>query len=162
MNTLLVGAIALYAAAMVAANLAVATWGPAVTGINAFLLIGLDLALRDCLHFKLRPWHMVLLIVSTGAVTFVLNPAAGQIAVASSCAFILASVADWATFARMRGSWLRRANGSNVVGAAVDSVAFPLLAFGLGGLVYAPLQFVLKVGGGAFWAWMLSRRGVPA
>ena len=38
-------ALAAYAAAMTIANLSVATFGPSVTPINAFVLIGLDLAL---------------------------------------------------------------------------------------------------------------------
>ena len=47
-----------YAVAMIAANLLVATFGPSVTAINAFLLIGLDLTLRDWLHFRLKTWQM--------------------------------------------------------------------------------------------------------
>ena len=42
--------VALYLAAIVAANLLVATYGPAVAVLNAFWLIGLDLSLRDRLH----------------------------------------------------------------------------------------------------------------
>lgn len=151
-------AILIYAAAMTLANLSVAHFGPAVTPINAFVLIGLDLALRDWLHVRLRPWQMLLLIVATGALTFALNPAAGMIAVASSVAFTCAALVDWLTFAKLRGSWLMRANGSNVVGAAVDSVIFPTLAFGalMPGIVLA--QFAAKVAGGALWSWLLSRR----
>jgi len=153
---MLILAIAIYAAAMIAANLSVATWGPAVSPINAFVLIGLDLALRDWLHFRLKAWQMGALIASTGLLTYMLNPAAGMIAVASSVAFTAAALVDWTTFARLRGSWLYRANGSNVAGAAVDSLVFPTLAFGalMPGIVLA--QFVAKVAGGAIWAWMLN------
>lgn len=149
-------AILIYAAPMVLANLSVAAFGPWVTPINAFLLIGLDLALRDWLHVRLRSWQMGALIASTGALTYVLNPSAGQIAVASSCAFTAAALVDWAIFARLRGSWLRRANGSNLAGAAVDSLLFPTLAFGalMPHIVLA--QFVAKVAGGAAWAWIIN------
>lgn len=151
-------AILIYAAAMTLANLSVAHFGPAVTPINAFVLIGLDLALRDWLHVRLRAWQMLLLIVATGALTFALNPAAGMIAVASSVSFTVAALVDWLTFAKLRGSWLMRANGSNVVGAAVDSLLFPTIAFGalMPGIVLA--QFAAKVVGGALWAWLLSRK----
>ncbi|MCZ2895188.1 hypothetical protein MTR01_14260 [Burkholderia thailandensis] len=44
----------IYIAAVVAANLSVAHFGPASTPINAFLLIGLDLAIRDRLHLNWR------------------------------------------------------------------------------------------------------------
>ena len=150
-------AIVIYAAAMTMANLSVATWGPWVSPINAFVLIGLDLALRDWLHFRLKPWQMGVLIACTGLLTYVLNPAAGMIAVASACAFSAAAVVDWATFARLRGSWMYRANGSNVAGAAVDSLIFPTLAFGALMPHIVAMQFVAKVAGGAMWAWLLSR-----
>lgn len=150
-------AVLIYASAMVLANLSVAAFGPAVSPINAFVLIGLDLALRDWLHVRLKVWQMGVLIASTGLLTYLLNPAAGQIAVASSCAFTAAALVDWATFARLRGSWLFRANGSNVVGAAVDSLIFPTLAFGALMPHIVAMQFVAKVAGGSIWAWLLSR-----
>lgn len=86
-----------------------------------------------------------------------LNPAAGKIAVASSAAFTAAALVDWAAFARLRGSWLFRANGSNVAGAAVDSLIFPTLAFGALMPHIVALQFVAKVAGGAMWAALLAR-----
>jgi uncharacterized PurR-regulated membrane protein YhhQ (DUF165 family) len=150
-------AIVIYAAAMTLANLSVATWGPWVSPINAFLLIGLDLALRDWLHMRLKLWQMGALIASTGLLTYALNPAAGMIAVASAVAFTSAALVDWATFIRMRGSWLVRANGSNVAGAAVDSLIFPTLAFGALMPHIVALQFVAKVAGGAMWAFLLAR-----
>lgn len=150
-------AVLVYAAAMALANLSVATWGPWVSPINAFVLIGLDLALRDWLHVRLKALQMGALIASTGLLTYALNPAAGMIAVASACAFSAAALVDWATFARLRGSWLFRANGSNVAGAAVDSLIFPTLAFGVLMPHIVTLQFVAKVAGGAIWAFLLQR-----
>ena len=150
-------AIAAYAAAMILANLSVAAFGPWVSPINAFVLIGLDLALRDWLHVRLRVWQMGALISGTGALTYALNPAAGMIAIASSAAFTAAAVVDWATFARLRGSWMFRANGSNVAGAAVDSLVFPTLAFGALMPQIVLAQFAAKVAGGAVWAWIIGR-----
>lgn len=146
-----------YAAAMTIANLSVATFGPAVTPINAFVLIGLDLALRDWLHVRLKTWQMGSLIAATGLLTYVLNPAAGMIAVASAVAFTGAAVVDWGVFTKLRGSWLFRANGSNVAGAAVDSLLFPTIAFGalMPHIVLA--QFAAKVAGGAVWAYAIKR-----
>lgn len=150
-------ATAVYAAAMTIANLTIAAFGPWVSPINAFILIGLDLALRDWLHVRLKLWQMGALIASTGALTYVLNPAAGQIAIASATAFTAAALVDWGTFTRLRGSWLFRANGSNVAGAAVDSLIFPTLAFGVLMPHIVVMQFAAKVAGGALWAWVLSR-----
>jgi uncharacterized PurR-regulated membrane protein YhhQ (DUF165 family) len=151
-------AISIYAAAMTLANLAVAQWGPGIMPLIAFTLIGLDLALRDWLHVRLKPWQMGALIAAAGVLTYLLNPAAERIAVASSLSFMAAALVDWSVFIRLPGSWLWRSNGSNVAGAAVDSLLFPTLAFGalMPGVVLA--QFAAKVLGGALWAWLLSRR----
>ncbi len=154
---MLLTAISAYAVAMTMANLSVAAFGPSVTPINAFVLIGLDLALRDWLHVRLKVWQMGALIAFTGALTLVLNPAAGKIAVASAVAFTAAAVVDWATFLRLRGSWLRRSNGSNVAGAAVDSLLFPTIAFGALMPHIVAMQFVAKVAGGALWALLLAK-----
>lgn len=151
-------AILIYAAAMTLANLSIAQWGPWVSPINAFILIGLDLALRDWLHTRLRMWQMGALIAATGALTFALNPAAGHIAVASAVAFTAAALVDWSVFVRLPGSWLQRANGSNVAGAAVDSLIFPTMAFGVLMPHIVALQFIAKVAGGAIWAWLLNRK----
>lgn len=154
---MLIIGICIYASAMVLANLSVAAFGPAITPINAFLLIGLDLALRDWLHVRLKAWQMGILIASTGLLTYALNPAAGMIAIASSVAFTAAALVDWTTFIRLRGTWLYRSNGSNIAGAAVDSLLFPTLAFGslMPGIVMA--QFAAKVAGGAFFSFAINR-----
>lgn len=159
---MLILAVLIYAAAMTLANLSVAAFGPAISPVNAFVLIGLDLALRDWLHVRLRPWQMGCLILAAGGLTLLLNPAAGKIALASSVAFTAAALVDWATFVRLRGTWLYRANGSNVAGAAVDSLIFQTLAFGALMPHIVLLQFVAKVAGGALWAWAFNARAAKA
>ena len=152
-----VTAICVYALAMTLANLSIMQFGPKVIPLNAFVLIGLDLALRDWLHVRIKAWQMLLLIGCSGLITYALNPAAAHIAIASACAFTAASAADWAVFSAMRGSWMTRANASNVVGAAVDSVVFPAMAFGgVAPEIVVPM-FLAKVAGGAVWALMLRR-----
>jgi uncharacterized PurR-regulated membrane protein YhhQ (DUF165 family) len=152
-------AIGIYAIAMTIANLTVAAFGPAVTPINAFLLIGLDLALRDWLHVRMKYWQMLLLIAVTGLITYALNTDAGIIAIASAVAFTAAAVFDWGVFATLKGSWLKRANASNVVGAAVDSLVFPTIAFGSLMWSIIGMQFIAKVAGGVVWSLLLSRIG---
>lgn len=154
--------IALYVIAIVAANLSVAVFGPWVSPINSFLLIGLDLSLRDRLHDRWLGkglwWRMVGLIGSAGAISYLLNPAAGKIAVASVAAFCAAGVADAVAYHWLRyRPWLQRANGSNLAGAGVDSVMFPTLAFGVFMPEIVALQFAAKATGGALWAWALRR-----
>lgn len=149
-------AITAYAVAMTLANLSIAAFGPWFSSINAFVLIGLDLTLRDWLHVRLKPVQMLALIACAGLLTYLLNPAAGRIAVASSVAFTAAALVDWAMFARLSGSWLRRSNGSNIAGAAVDSLIFPTLAFGMLMPQIIAAQFVAKVLGGAMWGMLLA------
>jgi uncharacterized PurR-regulated membrane protein YhhQ (DUF165 family) len=156
-NTFMIFALFAYAVAMVAANLLVATFGPAISPINAFLLIGLDLTLRDWLHVRLKTWQMGGLILGTGALTYLLNPAAGMIAVASAVSFLVAALVDWAVFVKTTGSWIKRANVSNTAGAAVDSLLFPTIAFGVLMPEIIALQFIAKVSGGAVWSFVLSK-----
>lgn len=162
---MLIFAVLAYAGAMLLANLIVAGFAarsphllPIVTAVNAFMLIGLDLSLRDALHVRLRWPSMAALIVCTGALTYLLNPAAGQIAAASATAFLAAAIVDWALFASLtRASWLARSNVSNVASAAVDSVAFPVLAgWGLDWSIVGSM-FAAKVLGGAAWAAVIDQ-----
>jgi queuosine precursor transporter len=152
-------AVAAYIASITAANLLVAEYGPSVTIINAFALIGLDLALRDYLHdaWRARFAPMAGLIAAAGLVSFALNPATGRIAMASCVAFTLAAAADWLVYTLAeRKPWLVRSNASNVAGAAVDSMLFPTLAFGV---VLWPIvlgQFVAKTLGGAAWSLLIA------
>lgn len=150
-------AIVIYAAAMTAANLLIVAFGPAISPLNSFLFIGLDLALRDWLHVRMRAWQMLALIAASGALTYLLNQAASKIAVASAVAFMCAAAVDWSAFSVMRGSWLKRSNTSNIAGAAVDSLVFPTLAFGVLMPHIIAMQFVAKVCGGAVWSAALSK-----
>ncbi|WP_328703573.1 VUT family protein [Schauerella aestuarii] len=150
-------AIACYAGAMILANLLVVQFGPMVTPINSFFLIGLDLVLRDWLHVKVRPWQMGALIAFAGLLSWILNPAAQFIAIASAVSFAVAALVDWIVFMNVKGSWFKRSMKSNVAGAALDSMLFPAIAFG----AFMPLvivgQFAAKVAGGALWAYLISK-----
>lgn len=154
----------LYLIAIVAANLLVATFGPSVAVVTAFLFIGLDLSTRDALHEAWRGkalvWKMAALIGAGSALSYALNRDAGPIALASFVAFAVSASLDAATYALLgERSYLVKVNGSNIVGAAADSLIFPALAFGLPLLWPIVLgQFAAKVVGGAVWAWALARR----
>lgn len=147
----------IYVAAMVAANLLVWWLGPWFSPVNAFFLIGLDLTLRDVLHERFRPWQLAGIICVGGLITWGINPSAAHIALASAVSFVVAAVADWLAYSALRNRpWLVRSNGSNVVGAAVDSVLFPTLAFGTFLPAIIALQFAAKVGGGAVWSLIIK------
>ena len=146
-----------YAVAMTVANLLVATFGPSISPVNAFFLIGLDLTLRDWLHVRLKTWQMGGLILGTGALTYFLNPAAGMIAVASAISFLAAAIIYWAIFIKTTGSWIKRSNISNIGGAAIDSLLFPTIAFGVLMPEIVAMQFFAKITGGAIWSFVISK-----
>lgn len=155
----------IYIAALVAANLLVAWLGVWFSLVNAFVLIGLDLSLRDKLHDLWEgdklPMKMGGLIATASIVSYAINPATGMIAFASLAAFSLSMVADAFAYQYLKGkNWLIRANGSNIAGSAVDSVVFPTIAFGGLMLEIVALQFIAKVGGGFIWAKVLEKKNV--
>lgn len=157
-----------YLGAIVLANLTVAWWGAGMVIPNAFLFIGLDLTARDRLHQAWEgnslAWKMGLLILSGSALSAILDYQALPVAVASCLAFMTAATADTVVYAVLgHKGWLVRANGSNVVSAAVDSAVFlSVLAFyGILPLAALPLliagQWLAKSLGGAAWSFVLRR-----
>ncbi len=147
----------LYLAAIVLANLTVVAFGPAVTILNAFLFIGLDLTARDQLHEAWRGRQLFLkmaaLIAAGSLLSWLLNRDAGPIARASFIAFAAAATVDAVVYQGLGAfpRWLR-VNGSNVPSALVDSLIFPTLAFGsfLWPIVLG--QFLAKTLGGFLWS----------
>jgi queuosine precursor transporter len=158
-NTIFI--IALYLGAIVIANLLVAYYGPKITVLCAFAFIGLDLTTRDNLHDAWRKqgllWKMGVLILAGSVLSVILNWGARRIALASCIAFASAAIIDTITYHILREKIrFLRVNGSNVVSAAVDSIVFPSVAFG----VFLPWivlgQFAAKVLGGMLWFFILS------
>lgn len=156
--------IGMYLAAIVLANLSIVAFGPSASILNAFLFIGLDLTARDALHEK---WHgkhlirnMALLIASGSVLSALLNHNAIPIAIASFIAFAASATVDTIVYGLLeKRSRFARVNGSNVLSGAVDSVVFPLLAFGwppLWGIMLG--GFVAKVVGGLAWSYILGKR----
>ena len=152
----------IYLVAIVLANLTLLLFGPTASIFNAFILIGLDLSLRDKLHdqwYGKNLWlKMLALICGGSAITVALNWEALPIAIASATAFLASGIGDALLYAKLRNyKFLIRSNGSNVAGSALDSVIFPTMAFG----VFMPEiiigQFVAKIAGGAVWSFILSR-----
>lgn len=160
-SNLLIGA---YLLAIVAANLLVARFGPAVTVLNAFLFIGLDLTTRDALHDRWQGrylWPKLAALIAAGSLlSWLLNRDAGPIALASLVAFAASGVVDAAAYALLgKRARLVRVNGSNILSAAVDSLIFPALAFGLPLLwpiVFG--QLAAKVLGGFVWSLLLANK----
>lgn len=162
--------VAFYLAAIVAANLLVAAFGPSVVIFNSLAFIALDLTARDRLHEAWRGSYlcpkMAALITSGSALSWLLNANAGPVALASFTAFALTGVTDALAYHLLRDRpHLVKMNGSNMVSAAVDSLVFLSLLAAFVGLPWSavPLlalgQWLAKVGGGMVWSFVLMRRG---
>ena len=151
-----------YLGAIILANLSLLWFGPSAAIVNAFLLIGLDLTLRDRLH---EAWggqglwpKMLVLIASGSLLTVALNVDAWQIALASSVAFGVAGCGDAVVYHWLRHKpYLWKVSGSNVTGSLLDSLIFPTLAFGLWMPELVLGQFLAKVVGGYCWALWFNR-----
>lgn len=151
---------AAYAGAVTTANVLVSIYGPGVSVLNSFLLIGLVLVLRDVAH---DAWHgdsirMFGLIAAAGILSSVIAPASTRIAIASCLAFVASESVDYLVYSRRNGSKLQRSALSNTAGAAVDSILFPLLAFGafLPWIIFG--QFAAKTIGGGMFSWLFYGR----
>ena len=100
---------------------------------------------------------MGVLIAAGSLLSWLLNRGAGRIALASFIAFTCAAIIDTIAYQILRKQkYMIKVNGSNIFGAAADSILFPTIAFG----AFLPWiiagQFAAKLLGGAVWSWVLK------
>ena len=155
-----VGLVAMYLGAVVLANVSFGIWGMVVEPWISMFLIGLDLTSRDRLH---EAWghralvpKMTALILAGSAISALFGlvfEGVVLVAVASAVAFASTATVDALVFSVLPRRWLR-INGSNAVGAVVDSFVFPTVAFGVVDwdlvVYFAAVKFI----GGAIW-WLV-------
>lgn len=155
--------VAVYLASAVAANLLVALLGIGWMPIVAASLIPLDLTLRDVLHER---WagdrgrlvcRLAALVAIGGVITIAANTSAFNVAVASCGAYCAAGAVDSLAYHGMRRHGMaERMIVSNTASSIVDSVTFPLLAFGGGPVDVIALNATIKVVGGLVWTLVLT------
>jgi uncharacterized PurR-regulated membrane protein YhhQ (DUF165 family) len=155
-----------YAGSIVAANWLVQTFGliPVGWGLMApagVLAAGVSFTLRDLVQDRMgRSWTVA--AIGAGALLS-LAVSDARFAVASGLAFLASETADMLVYSPLkRRTWLGAVFASNVVGLALDSALFLLLAFGsldfLAGQIVGKLEMtVLTVA--VLWLW--RRRDLP-
>lgn len=154
--------ILIYIFSISSANISVSYFGPESSIINSFLFIGLDLSLRDKLHEVFSKQNlflkMSLLIIFSGFISYVVNPASGLIALASVISFILSSSVD-SFFYNLFSlkTYIKKSNISNFFSSAVDSIIFPLIAFGSFLPIIVIYQFSAKILGGFIFSLLISK-----
>lgn len=103
--------------------------GFGLTAPSGVLLVGLGLVLRDMVHEAGGARAALLAIAIGGLLAWFVAPPA--LVIASVAAFVLAELADLAVYTPLRERRMGFAVlASGVVGAAVDSAVFLMLAFG--------------------------------
>jgi uncharacterized PurR-regulated membrane protein YhhQ (DUF165 family) len=149
-----------YAGSIVAANWLVQTFGliPVGWGLMApagVLAAGVSFTLRDLVQDRMgRSWTVA--AIGAGALLS-LAVSDARFAVASGLAFLASETADMLVYSPLkRRTWLGAVFASNVVGLALDSALFLLLAFGsldfLAGQIVGKLEMtVLTVA--VLWLW---------
>jgi uncharacterized PurR-regulated membrane protein YhhQ (DUF165 family) len=154
--------VAAYLASIVAANVAVVLWGRPAALVSSWLVIPLDLTVKDVLQERWTGQQLVLrlgaLVLAGSLLTVLVLGRADRVAVASAAAFLAAGAADGVVLHRLRRQGrLLRVNASNVAGAAVDSLVFQLVAFGDAPPLLVAAQASAKVVGGLLWSLLLVR-----
>jgi uncharacterized PurR-regulated membrane protein YhhQ (DUF165 family) len=116
-----------------------------ITAPSGVLMIGLALVLRDLVQRRLgKSWALAAILAGAALSGFVAPP---TLVIASTAAFLLSELADFAVYTPLQKRGLVRAVIlSSLVGLCVDSVAFLYLAFG--SLDYLAGQIIGK-------AWMV-------
>jgi len=147
---------------IVLANLCALWFGPWATPINAFLLIGLNIGLRDKLHEAWRGKRLLSkmggLIFAGGVITFLLNKDALMISIGSCAAFVTSMSVDAVIYELLiKRKRLLKINISNIGASITDSVLFPTIAFGQVLPLVIVAQIVAKIGGGFLWSLLLVR-----
>ena len=125
-------------------------WGGAgaIMSPSGVLAVGAALVLRDVVQRCLGPvWALLAIAAGTALSTLIAPPA---LLVASSAAFLLSELADFAVYTPLQRRGLVLAVvASSLVGLAVDSVVFLALAFG-------SLEFLAGQVIGKAWAVLFS------
>lgn len=150
----------LYILAIVAANTFASLFGPSVTIVNAFVFIGLDMAIRDYLHDLYdEPLKPMFILVGIGSLCSYLSNA-GMIAIASAVSFLIANSADTSIYHYLRKqSWVHRSLKSNIAASGIDSLLFPLIAFGSFMPTIVAGQWIAKIAGGIVFTVIFVKSG---
>lgn len=149
--------ICVYIMSVVLANLSASYFGIWVTPLNAFLLIGLEITVRDLLHEKVSHSQLIFIVLVAGVFSYLINMGSQNIAIASFIAVTVSCLVDYFVFSKVKGSWLKKSNYSNVVSSATDSMIFPTVAFGSFNIAVVSAQFVLKLFGGFLWSLLINK-----
>lgn len=147
-TVLAAGAVCAYLACIVGANTLVQHYGIVavgfgLTGPAGVFLIGPALVARDWIQYSLGKPASLLILTAGAAVSYLVADA--HIATASTAAFAISEIADFALFTWISPRWARAVAVGGVAGAVADSAVFLQIAFG--SLALMPGQILGKTYG---------------
>ncbi len=149
--------IVFYLLAIVVSNIVVAMWGQAALIFTSLILIPFDFVARDILHERWQGKsllkNIVLLGLAGSLITIILNTDAVWIALASVTAMCMALTVNTILYKLLyKVPRFKRMAVSNTITACVDSVVFPLIAFGGLSITLSIIQIISKSLGSLAWA----------
>lgn len=155
-----IGKIVLYCSAFIVANLIVFYLGPYGLIISSLLLIPFDFVMRCYFHEKWSGFELILnlgfMVLFSAGATYILNPAAENIAIGSVCGFIAAQIFAGLFYQKFKWeTFFVKVNGSDLIAIISDSIIFQLVAFGLINWKVTAGQILMKAIGGLFWYWII-------
>lgn len=152
-----------YVASNILANLTVSWYGQIALVFTALVFVPFDLTSRDLLHDR---WSnsegmkikMSALIFVSAILTYMVSRDAERVAVASATSFFLSGVCDTVVYQLLHSKSRQiKMNSSNAASGLLDSILFPLIAFGAIDWRLSFFQWALKFTGGFFWTFFLAR-----
>lgn len=145
----------IYLAAAVGANLTVTAFGEHGAYLTAFLIIPLDLIIRDILHEKWseKIWLRMGLLIATGsALSAIVVWDSRIVAVASFAAFAAGGLTNTFAYQKLISKpRLLKMNASNLPAAFIDSIVFAGILFEFDG-AFIVAQTAIKFVGGIMWS----------
>jgi uncharacterized PurR-regulated membrane protein YhhQ (DUF165 family) len=148
--------------AIILSNILVTILGASWSPLTAFIFIGFDITCRDKLHEiwykKNLLFKMSLLILLGSFISFIINANTINIAIASFIAFSISSLFDSIIYGILfKHKKMVKINTSNIVSSLLDSIIFPIIAFGAFMPVIIFGQFIAKFCGGFIWSIVISK-----
>ena len=152
--------ISIYLIAFTLANFIVLWYGNVGLIFTALFLIPFDFVMRCLFHETWKGKELVLklgaLVFTASMLTFLINRNTLNIAIASSCGFVCAQIVAGIFYQFfINKPYFIKINGSDAVGILVDSLIFQIIAFSVILPEITISQFLLKIGGGLIWYWIL-------
>lgn len=160
----LIPVLSLYLLSFVGANLLVKHFGAYGLWFSSFLLIPFDFVCRCLLHEKWKGlkliFNLLLLTAASGAITYLINRHAINIALGSLAGFSASQLGAGIFYQWLKQSknWFFKVNISDLIAIVCDSLVFQYIAFDKLVIPVTIGQVAIKFAGGLMWYYILFKK----